>query len=66
MSKLIDEVGHDYGPWRVTELLAQRYWKNRMAQFKVQCRHCGYTRTYIGNRLRFDCFAHRCTRCKGT
>ena len=65
MMELKNEVGHNYGPWRVTELLAQRYANNGCAQFKVVCRHCGYSRSYIGNKLRFNEFAHHCHQCKG-
>ena len=65
-TRLINEVGHIYGPWKVTELLAQRYIANGTARFKVVCRHCGYTKVYIGNNLRFDHFAHHCDRCKRT
>lgn len=65
MNGLINEVGHDYGPWHVTELLITRYPNNGTAQFRVVCRHCGYTKIYIGNHLRFDKFAHHCNRCKG-
>ena len=66
MRQIIDEVNHDYGPWHVAELLASRYLNNGTAQFKVICRHCGYTKTYTGNGLRFDRFAHHCKQCKGT
>lgn len=66
MSELKNEIGRDYGPWHVTELLAKRYLNNGCAQFKVVCRHCGYTKIYTGNKLRFDGFAHQCDQCKGT
>lgn len=66
MSHLINEVGHNYGPWQVIKLLACRYPNNGTAQFKVVCRHCGYSKIYTGNHLRFDNFAHRCKSCKRT
>lgn len=62
----MDETGNDYGPWHVTQLLVHRYMNNGCAQFRVTCRHCGYTKVYTGNNLRFDHFAHYCKRCKGT
>lgn len=65
MAYLIDEVGHKYGPWQVVSLLATRYMKNGTAEFKVVCRHCGYTKVYNGNVLKFDRFAHHCDCCKG-
>lgn len=66
MSLLINEVNHDYGPWKVTELIGTRYMLNGCAQFRVTCRHCGYEKIYTGNSLRFDNFAHCCKQCKGT
>lgn len=66
MMPIKNEVGHDYGPWHVTEVLIHRYKKNGCAQFKVTCRHCGYEKICIGNNLRFDKFAHHCDNCKGT
>lgn len=63
---LKNEVGHNYGPWHVTDLLDERYPNNGMAKFKVVCRHCGYEKIYIGNALRFDQFSHRCDHCKET
>lgn len=65
-SNLKNEIGNQYGPWQVSELLIRRYPNNGTAQFKVTCRHCGYTKIYIGNLLRFDKFAHHCDSCKGT
>lgn len=64
-SRLKNEVGKNYGPWQVVELLVDRYVKNGCAQFKVTCRHCGYSKICIGNNLRFDHFAHQCNICKG-
>ena len=65
MSELKNEVGNEYGPWKVTELLVRRYEKNRTARFEVICRHCGYKKSYTGNQLRFDNFAHKCNECRG-
>lgn len=65
MNTLKNEVDHEYGPWIVTKLLDERYPYNRCARFEVVCRHCGYTKIYIGNNLRFDHFAHHCHVCGG-
>jgi hypothetical protein len=65
MMVLKNEVGNNYGPWIVVKLLTQRYKKNGCAVFEVTCRHCGYTKNYRGNALRFDQFAHHCDACGG-
>ena len=60
-----DESGKRYGPYVVVRRAETNYPISGTARWICQCVHCGAKKTYIGNLLRFNNYAHECKECSG-
>ena len=58
-----DETGKEYGPYVVIKRVFPNYLPGGTARWECQCMHCGATKIYIGNALRFGNYVHRCEEC---
>lgn len=61
----IDETGNKYGPYVVIERTEPNYEANNTACWICECVHCGETKIYSGNSLRFGHAARKCKACGG-
>lgn len=60
-----NEIGNRYGPWVVIRRIEPNYPINCTVKWLCKCMHCGAEKIYIGNRLRFNGYAHTCKWCGG-
>lgn len=58
-----DETGNKYGPYIVIKRVFPNYLLSETARWECRCVHCGATKIYIGNALRFGCYAQKCEEC---